>query len=394
MEPIIKQRTGHHVGRRGLEIQIRAWGLVRISRLPQWADEDDPKSVAIGNSSSRHLIKDASFSKVLNTCVQLRDKARLRVAIINDEPTLPLAIVVHDSPGVSDMKESQKKFGFLAKRFRLLIYDLRGSGRSDDMGPFTHQRWLVDIEELSRWAGDYLHFTLVGDGYGGCIALQYAIAYPKRLSALILHDTWVHGVHASMGNLKTVLTYQGKGPKPDVDRQLRLWSGFCVDEEDFAAAVSEIRHIYKPHITLASRLLHHETHNFAYSMNMPYYDLRSWLRQIRTPTLAVANKANVMNPVEAGIGFKTGIANAQLVICEDTEHATARDTLQSAAWAFLANIAGPEPPPPPPPPPESAPANGMPKPSEQPRETITIDDDDEEEESSEQDESDSASEDE
>ncbi|KAI6784716.1 alpha beta hydrolase fold protein [Emericellopsis cladophorae] len=391
MEPIIKQRTGHHVGRRGLEIQIRAWGLVRISRLPQWLGEDEPKSVAVGNSSSRHLI-----SKVLNTCVQLRDKARLRIAIINDDPTLPLAIVVQDSPGVSDTKESQKKFGFLAKRFRLLIYDLRGSGgRSDDMGPFTHQRWLVDIEELSRWAGNYLHFTLVGDGYCGCIALQYAIAYSRRLSALILHDTWVHGVHASMGNLKTVLTYQGKGPKPDVDRQLRLWSGFCVDEEDFAAAVSEIRHIYKPHIALAPRLLHHETHNFAYSMNMPYYDLRSWLRQIRTPTLAMANKANVMNPVEAGIGFKEDIAHAQLVICEDTGHVTARGTLQSAAWAFLANIAGPEPPPPPPPPPvpESAPANGMPQPSEQPRETITIDDH-EDEESSAQDESEPASDDE
>lgn len=98
--------------------------------------------------------------------VQVSDGARLRVRYLGYEDTdggnrgdggghdtdghrtRPLVIALHGAPGLSDHREPETSFGFLTRRFRLLVYDARGSGESDTKGPFTHERWVADLEEL------------------------------------------------------------------------------------------------------------------------------------------------------------------------------------------------------------------------------------------------------
>lgn len=81
--------------------------------------------------------------------VQLRDGARLYVKILGDnDKSKQLVVVLHGGPGVADHREPEASFGFLSSRFRVLVYDARGSGRSDLKGPYTHDRWAADIDEL------------------------------------------------------------------------------------------------------------------------------------------------------------------------------------------------------------------------------------------------------
>jgi len=90
--------------------------------------------------------------------VTLSDGATLQVKLLGaDDQTKPLLIALHGAQGVSDHREPLRSFGFLSSRFRLLVYDARGSGRSDDKEPFTHQRWAADVDEL-RYA---LHSALL-----------------------------------------------------------------------------------------------------------------------------------------------------------------------------------------------------------------------------------------
>lgn len=81
--------------------------------------------------------------------VRLSDGANVSVKILGDpSPDRPLLIVLHGAPGLSTHDEPEASFGFLSTKFRVLVFDARGSGSSDLKPPYTNARWVADIDEL------------------------------------------------------------------------------------------------------------------------------------------------------------------------------------------------------------------------------------------------------
>jgi predicted alpha/beta-fold hydrolase len=83
------------------------------------------------------------------TDVQVDDGIHLHVTLIEDQPTdgtKPLLIALHGAPGLFTSAEPEAAFGYLSPHFRVLVFDGRGSGQSDIKGPYTHERWMKDID--------------------------------------------------------------------------------------------------------------------------------------------------------------------------------------------------------------------------------------------------------
>lgn len=79
----------------------------------------------------------------------MSDGAVLSVRILGGEPAdKPLLIAHHGAPGLSSHTEPDSTFGFLQHKFKIIVYDARGSGVSDLKPPYTNERWIADIEEL------------------------------------------------------------------------------------------------------------------------------------------------------------------------------------------------------------------------------------------------------
>ncbi|PSP68736.1 alpha/beta hydrolase [Halobacteriales archaeon QS_1_69_70] len=69
----------------------------------------------------------------------------------------------------------------LANHYRTLVYAQRGTGRSDNTGPYSVGRLAADLEAVLADAGvERVH--LVGAGLGGMVALRYAREYGRARS--------------------------------------------------------------------------------------------------------------------------------------------------------------------------------------------------------------------
>ncbi|MFG2307208.1 alpha/beta fold hydrolase [Streptomyces sp. NPDC048566] len=81
----------------------------------------------------------------------------------------------------------------LARDRRLIRYDERGCGLSDQTVPHsTFEDWVDDLETVVEAAG-VDRFPLLGVSQGGAVAVAYAARHPERVSRLVLAGAYARG---------------------------------------------------------------------------------------------------------------------------------------------------------------------------------------------------------
>jgi proline iminopeptidase len=236
----------------------------------------------------------------------------------------PVLVALHGGPGIGDCRDLARELAPLTDALGLLVYDARGSGRSADVPPYTHEQWTADLDALTTSLG-IERFTLLGHSYGGIVAQEFAIAYPRRLERLILVDTSPTTVDddASIANALAAglpgieagwlrELFEGRVPSDD---QFRAWWELMLplyfDEGLSPAAAHELAgHVH----------FHHATHNFAFSVNNPSFDVRGRLAEIEVPTLVICGANDWITPLTLSQQIATLIPNARLEVFERSGH--------------------------------------------------------------------------
>lgn len=101
----------------------------------------------------------------------------------------PTLLLLHGGPGF-DHSPFKPRFSQLADVCQVVYLDQRGQGRSDPSAP---DRWTLD-----QWADDVRSFCdaleinrpiVLGQSFGGFVALNYALRHPDHPARLILSST-------------------------------------------------------------------------------------------------------------------------------------------------------------------------------------------------------------
>ncbi len=101
------------------------------------------------------------------------------------------AVFLHGGPGSGSNAEHRRFFD--PERFRTVLFDQRGAGRSTPSAKIannTTAHLIDDIEKLRVHLG-ISSWIVFGGSWGSTLALAYAAAHPDRCRALVLRGIWL-----------------------------------------------------------------------------------------------------------------------------------------------------------------------------------------------------------
>ncbi|MGB8874966.1 MAG: proline iminopeptidase-family hydrolase [Solirubrobacteraceae bacterium] len=101
-------------------------------------------------------------------------------------------LLLHGGPGASDELYECFDVWFPREGIEYYYYDQLGSFRSDqpdDPSLWTLERFVDEVEQVREALGlDHSNFVLLGQSWGGLLALEYAVHHRQRLKGLVISN--------------------------------------------------------------------------------------------------------------------------------------------------------------------------------------------------------------
>ncbi len=206
---------------------------------------------------------------------------------------------------------------FMAGNFRAVRYDERGCGMTDwDVADLSSERWVDDLEAVADSIEPREPMILLGISQGAAACIAYAVRHPERVSHLVLYGGYSRGI-LRRGDQRAERAYAaivelaqlGWGSSNPAFRQV-FTSRFVPDasEEQIGWFNELCRKTTSPEI--AARLLN----------TRAQVDIVDLLPQVRTPTLVLHARHDVVTPFDEGRRLAAGIPGAQFVSLESGNH--------------------------------------------------------------------------
>lgn len=215
----------------------------------------------------------------------------------------------------SDHLEWLHQLPAFAERFRVVVFDNRGTGMTDvPPGPYTTAQMADDAAKLLR-ALDIGQAHVLGVSLGGMIAQEVALRHPDLVEGLVLACTGPGGelsVHPSPEAMAAFALAKGEDPEAELRRMLPfLYTDACIRERP-----GEIEGFLR-------RRLDHPTAPEGYLAQLAaavIHDASSRLGEIRARTLVITGDADRLVHWENSLRIAGRIPQAKLVVLPGAPH--------------------------------------------------------------------------
>ena len=215
----------------------------------------------------------------------------------------------------SDHLEWLHQFPAFEARFRVVIFDNRGTGKTDvPPGPYTTAEMADDAASLLRALG-ISRAHVLGVSLGGMIAQEVALRYPDLVDGLVLGCTGPGGelsVRPSPEAMAAFALAKGQDREAELRRMLPfLYTDACIRERP-----GEIEGFIR-------RRLDHPTPPEGYLAQLSAavtHDASSRLEKVRARTLVIAGDADRLVNWENSVRLAGRIPGAKLVVLPGAPH--------------------------------------------------------------------------
>jgi proline iminopeptidase len=212
--------------------------------------------------------------------------------------------------------------------FRLIFYDHRCNGRSRGAGieSLTWENLVTDAEALRERLG-ISKWAVLGHSFGGMIAQEYALRFPKSISHLILMDT---GADASLVQMNAAKVLKERGfSRAQVDSARRLFNGEIVPAELPLIMLKLGKAYYHdPNLIMQIRALWNalrirsrpDACIYGFQQLLKGWSIMNRLAEIHIPVLLIAGRSDFQFPPAHQITMASAYPNARYESIEDASH--------------------------------------------------------------------------
>lgn len=209
---------------------------------------------------------------------------------------LPTLLLLHGGPGF-DHSSFKPAFASLRDVAQIVYLDHRGQGRSDRSSP---DRW-----HLAQWADDVRAFcealeierpVVLGQSFGGFVAMTYAARHPEHAGALVLSSTTARWVAE-----RSVRVFARLGGAEAAEAARRFWAAPGPEPmKDYARLCMPLYSRTPQDPDGLARTQFHLELTFAWEQGEgAALDLRGDLAKVRCPTLVIAGEDDPVTTLEA-----------------------------------------------------------------------------------------------
>ena len=252
-------------------------------------------------------------------------------------------LLLHGGPAMThEYMECFETF-FQREGFEFYEYDQLGSYYSDqpkDSSLWTNERFVEEVEQVRKAIGaDSSNFYLLGNSWGGILAMEYALRYQQHLKGLLISNMMASAPEYG----KYAQDVLAKQMDPQVLQEIRDIEA----KNDFSnPRYMEllIPHFYKEHICRMkewpdglNRAMKHANgeiyvmmqgpSEFGISGRLAKWDIKQRLHEISIPTLMIGARYDTMDPKAMEEQSKL-VKNGQYLNCPNGSHLSMWDDQQ------------------------------------------------------------------
>ncbi|NAS11151.1 alpha/beta fold hydrolase [Poritiphilus flavus] len=253
-----------------------------------------------------------------NTLYARSKEGNLAYQIIGDKGDFLILIPgwISNIEAVWDIPEAAAWLRYIASFSKLVIFDKRGTGLSDNINenePPGIQERANDLEIILSQIG-VKKANFIGLSEGGALALRFAVQHPGMVSKLILIGSfakWLKSDSYPYGLTK-------RQHLKSIDYIFEHW-GEPVGLKYFAPSVQHKKGVQKQWSQFLRRSASPTTARKLYEMNIEI-DVTSILRKVQAPTLIIHREGDRLIESQHSQYIHDKIPNSQLILSSGNDH--------------------------------------------------------------------------